>query len=200
MTKKERLLEVASRLFAQKGYSATSIDEIAKASALSKAAIYYHFSDKAALYEEILASHIERMATALEQNVAEHSSQIEQLECYIRSIAKAFSSSRDFCSLLMRALANGGEEMPMRPLQEMLRTFVVLQKILAHQDGALRCKEPMLLQMMILGTMSFFLQTNTLRKKVVTHIDPTLPTQPDYTIEDATKRLTEMIVASMGDL
>jgi AcrR family transcriptional regulator len=45
-------LAIAGRLFWQKGYLATSIDDIAKAAKMNKASIYYYFKNKAdVLYE-----------------------------------------------------------------------------------------------------------------------------------------------------
>ncbi|MDZ7813575.1 MAG: CerR family C-terminal domain-containing protein [Ideonella sp.] len=47
---RERLLQTALRLFAQRGFSATSTREIAQAGGANVAAIAYHFGDKAGLY------------------------------------------------------------------------------------------------------------------------------------------------------
>lgn len=47
---RDRILEEAARLFTEKGYEATSVQDIAQALALSKAALYHHFRSK----EEIL--------------------------------------------------------------------------------------------------------------------------------------------------
>lgn len=47
---RERLLMTALRLFAQRGFAATSTREIAQAAGANVAAIAYHFGDKAGLY------------------------------------------------------------------------------------------------------------------------------------------------------
>jgi AcrR family transcriptional regulator len=51
---KEVVLESAIREFAQKGYSGTSVQDILKATGLSKPTLYYHFQSKAGLYRAIL--------------------------------------------------------------------------------------------------------------------------------------------------
>jgi AcrR family transcriptional regulator len=43
---KERILAAALALFGERGYSSTSIDEIAAAAGLTKGALYYYFADK----------------------------------------------------------------------------------------------------------------------------------------------------------
>lgn len=53
---KEKILKAAINLFADKGFDATSVDEIAKNAGINKAMIYYYFSSK----EELLASIIRK--------------------------------------------------------------------------------------------------------------------------------------------
>jgi AcrR family transcriptional regulator len=51
----DEVLEAASRLFAERGIDATSMDAIAAASGVSKATIYKHWPDKHALCLEVLS-------------------------------------------------------------------------------------------------------------------------------------------------
>lgn len=51
---REKVLEVASSIFHQKGYNGTSIDEILKATGLSRSSLYDSFKDKHSLYLQAL--------------------------------------------------------------------------------------------------------------------------------------------------
>src|SRR5688572_23593597 len=51
---KEKVLDAASTIFHQKGYNGTSIDEILKATGLSRSSLYDSFKDKHNLYLESL--------------------------------------------------------------------------------------------------------------------------------------------------
>jgi AcrR family transcriptional regulator len=51
---KKKIINVAGRLFWQKGYQGTTIDDIAKAGKMNKATIYYYFKSKAILLFEIV--------------------------------------------------------------------------------------------------------------------------------------------------
>lgn len=51
---REKVLEVASHIFHQKGYNGTSIDEILKATGLSRSSLYDSFKDKHSLYLQAL--------------------------------------------------------------------------------------------------------------------------------------------------
>jgi AcrR family transcriptional regulator len=57
---RERLLEAAAKVFAERGYQAASIDEIAAAAGLSKGAVYWNFSSKDELFHALLEERIDR--------------------------------------------------------------------------------------------------------------------------------------------
>ena len=59
---RERILEVALALFADKGYEATSMREIAQRVGITKPALYYHFDSKADIVRAMLADTEERVA------------------------------------------------------------------------------------------------------------------------------------------
>jgi AcrR family transcriptional regulator len=52
---RQRILSIAGALFADKGYAATSLADIAERLGTSKAALYYHFRSKAAILDALLA-------------------------------------------------------------------------------------------------------------------------------------------------
>ncbi|GHE76110.1 helix-turn-helix domain-containing protein [Streptomyces lavendulocolor] len=56
------LLDSALRLFTEKGFAQTSLDEVATAARLTKGALYHHFASKRALFEEVLATVNDRIA------------------------------------------------------------------------------------------------------------------------------------------
>jgi AcrR family transcriptional regulator len=62
-----RILQVARAAFVDRGYAAVSMQELADAAGLTKAAIYYHFRDKQELFEAVVWAEMER----LHQGVAE---------------------------------------------------------------------------------------------------------------------------------
>jgi AcrR family transcriptional regulator len=52
---RERILEVAARLFSERGFAGTSTRDIADALGVTKAALYYHFASKDAILGELVA-------------------------------------------------------------------------------------------------------------------------------------------------
>ena len=62
---REAIMDAATELFAARGVTSTSIDDIAAAAGIAKGSIYYNFESKAGLVEEIMARNSELMAAAL---------------------------------------------------------------------------------------------------------------------------------------
>lgn len=63
-TTRERILRAALRLFAEHGYGATSMREIAEQLGITKAALYYHFDSKEDIVRALLAD-VERQVAEL---------------------------------------------------------------------------------------------------------------------------------------
>src|SRR5260370_42445640 len=66
--RREQLLDIARRLFAERGLDGTSIEEIAARADVSKPVVYEHFGGKEGLYAVVVDREVERflaMATRL---------------------------------------------------------------------------------------------------------------------------------------
>jgi AcrR family transcriptional regulator len=61
---KERILDIAEDLFAQQGFGATSVSEIAAQDGISSPGIYKHFSNKLDIYEQVCQRLFEPLAEA----------------------------------------------------------------------------------------------------------------------------------------
>lgn len=75
-----RILNVARAAFIERGFADVSMQEIASAAGLTKAAIYYHFSDKEALFESVLIDEIELMGAGIAARLNQDLPLRDQLE------------------------------------------------------------------------------------------------------------------------
>ncbi|ACL58290.1 TetR/AcrR family transcriptional regulator [Methylobacterium nodulans] len=64
--KRQTILHKSAELFAQFGYSGTSIAMIAEACGVSKALLYHYYHDKEAVLFDILSSHLEQLIEVVE--------------------------------------------------------------------------------------------------------------------------------------
>jgi TetR/AcrR family transcriptional regulator len=56
---KQSIIDCAAHLFAMKGFSRTSINEVAEAAGLSKAGVYHYFDSKSEILRAMLTEHLE---------------------------------------------------------------------------------------------------------------------------------------------
>jgi AcrR family transcriptional regulator len=61
----QRLIEVATRLFLERGFDATSLDAVAEAARVSKPTVYSRYGDKRGLFAEVLRREIARWLAPL---------------------------------------------------------------------------------------------------------------------------------------
>lgn len=87
-TTQENLIEIATQLFATKGFAAVSIRELTDAAHINVSAISYHFNGKEGLYQAVLKEQLSPILTALQLVKSKDSlSPIERLTFYADQIA-----------------------------------------------------------------------------------------------------------------
>jgi TetR/AcrR family acrAB operon transcriptional repressor len=82
------LLKTALSVFSAKGYSAATLDDVAKAAKVTRGAIYWHFKSKADLYNTLIEAVSARGAAVVQQAIAEGGTLIEILRrVFVRQCA-----------------------------------------------------------------------------------------------------------------
>jgi AcrR family transcriptional regulator len=78
--RRQQLFAVAMELFAQRGYRATTMDDIAEAAGVTKPLLYQHFSSKRALYLELVDSIAHNLLEAIGHAVMRADGPRQQVE------------------------------------------------------------------------------------------------------------------------
>lgn len=91
---RERILVEACALFVQHGYDGISMREIAEASSLSKAGIYYHFKDKEDLFLALMTDNLERVGHLVIEVRQNGGSKREQIENFARGLFDHLNSQQ----------------------------------------------------------------------------------------------------------
>ncbi|MCL2121174.1 MAG: TetR/AcrR family transcriptional regulator [Clostridiales bacterium] len=68
LSTKERILHTAVALFAEKGFTETTIRELAAAVGMNAASIYYHFPSKSSILDSILEDYVNNIANTFQQD------------------------------------------------------------------------------------------------------------------------------------
>ena len=86
---RDRILDVAERMFGERGFAATSLREITAEAGVNVASVNYHFGSKEALLTEVLERRLkpinERRLQLLDEAEAEAGNEPPQLEAVIRA-------------------------------------------------------------------------------------------------------------------
>lgn len=110
MSSKEKILDTAIVLFAQKGYSGLSMRHLAQAVEMSVAAIYHHFPDKNALYLEAVRFAFSYKEQVFTQVWESDCTAEEKLHKFIRSLIDVMHEDRDFHRLMQREILEADPE------------------------------------------------------------------------------------------
>lgn len=138
---KQHLLETAEQLFTEHGYQAVSIRDIAKASGVTNAALYYHFSSKETLFDEVLDYHADKLAQRMEQASAQVGDTRAKLKAILIEYANQVSERRSPLFSLRRKPDKTNHEQVKRQHGRMIqRLLAPLEDILqaATEQGELQ--------------------------------------------------------------
>jgi AcrR family transcriptional regulator len=114
---KQRILEIAGDLFARKGYTATTIADIAAELGTTTAALYYHFPSKQAILVGLMSGPVVSYSRLLDGLDSGHRAP----EILLGAIIDICADSRDLATIFDRdpaALAIIDEQLP-RPSSEL---------------------------------------------------------------------------------
>ena len=83
--RRQEIIDAAAEIFREKGYAATSIQDVADAVDILKGSLYYYIDSKDdLLFEVIQEAHIGALAN-LERSKEEHGSALEKLRAFVRN-------------------------------------------------------------------------------------------------------------------
>jgi AcrR family transcriptional regulator len=99
---REALLTRCLHLFAARGFSSTSVDDVATAAGVTKGAIYWHFSSKEEIFHAILDRIRDRWLAIVHEPVSAQPSPDAQIATLFDAYAELFRTSPDICLFLQQ--------------------------------------------------------------------------------------------------
>lgn len=99
--RREYLLNISERLFAEQGFFKTTMSQIAKESEFALATIYRFFKSKEDLYFTLIEEKMEMLINNVHEAVARVTSSIEKIKALIRAQMTFFENHPHFFKILM---------------------------------------------------------------------------------------------------
>jgi AcrR family transcriptional regulator len=92
---RDQILAQAAALFAQQGYTATSMNQVAAACSLSKAALYHYVRDKHALLALVAEGHVVRLQTVVDEVLADGLPPEARLRALIERFVREYANAQN---------------------------------------------------------------------------------------------------------
>jgi len=105
--RREQLIEVGRKLFADKGFEATTVEEIAAKASVSKPVVYEHFGGKEGLYAVVVDREIAALLNGITGALSADLSSRETLERAAMALLEYIETSTDGFRILVRDSPTG---------------------------------------------------------------------------------------------
>jgi TetR/AcrR family transcriptional regulator, cholesterol catabolism regulator len=153
----ETILQVANRLFAKQGYTATSVRQIAQETGIGKATIYHHFPDKQTIALALLKHNTVKMKEMLATVEAETEPR-RRIQTAVQASLSFLYESSDILQVVRREVP-GGRTKLQNEMASFFQTYIGLVAEALRQgqkQGIFRAMDPaeaaQVLMRMIQGT------------------------------------------------
>src|SRR3954451_662943 len=113
---RDHIVEAALALVAERGFTATSVDDIASAAGVAKGSVFYNFGSKSGLFEAIITEGVGRLSTALRE-AADGLEGRAALEALVTELLSQVRDHPDFAKLMVAETFRTG-----RSWQDSIRT------------------------------------------------------------------------------
>src|SRR5262245_51052496 len=105
-----RILEAAEARFARVGFAETRLEDVARDVGVKRAALFYHFRDKRALYDAVIEMLFGGLLARIQVILDRHGSAAERFESAVDAWVDALAARPSMARLLLREAAGLGPE------------------------------------------------------------------------------------------
>jgi len=98
---RDKILQAALQVFAEKGYHRAVVDDIVRASRTSKGAVYHHFPNKEALFLSLVDEFAAHLAEAIAAAISDSHGALGKVEAALRAGLETFARHRALARILL---------------------------------------------------------------------------------------------------
>lgn len=98
---KRKIFETSMKLFADKGYDATSIEEITATVGVAKGTLYYHFSSKEEIFNFLVEEGMKLLKNSIDIKISKSNTSIDKLRAVVLIQIKIISKYEDFMTIVL---------------------------------------------------------------------------------------------------
>ena len=128
--RKQKILEAATSIFAQKGFQDATISEIAKLSAISEASVYDYYNTKENLLFSIPQMHVKRLQKELEFHLKLIRGAMNKLHASLYMHLYFYNENPDFAAVLLLILKHNRRFIDTEAHQEIRKSLKIIDRII----------------------------------------------------------------------
>ena len=98
---KRKIFETSMKLFAEKGYDATSIEEITATVGVAKGTLYYHFSSKEEIFNFLIEEGVKLLQNSIDIKTAKLDNYIDKIKAIVLIQIKIVAKYEDIITILL---------------------------------------------------------------------------------------------------
>ena len=119
---KRKIFETSMKLFAEKGYDATSIEEITATVGVAKGTLYYHFTSKEEIFNFLVEEGIKLLQNSIDIKTEKLSNYIDKVKAIILIQIKIVVKYEDLIKILLSQF--WGNEPKNKKCQEQISEYI----------------------------------------------------------------------------
>ena len=151
----DTLLDAAVGLFNERGYEATSVDEVATRLGVTKSAIYHHVPSKVELLRLALDRALDALFAVTQETGATTGPAIDRLEYVVRGSVRVLAAELPFVTLLLRLRGNTEiERTALQRRREFDRVVTGLVRAAEHEGDVRTDVDPAVISRLLFGTVN----------------------------------------------
>lgn len=134
-----RILEAAARVFAEKGYHETRMDDIVAAADASKGSLYFHFLNKEEIFFGLIETFIGLLESRLNETLSSEQHGMEQMDAALTTSLRLFMQYRAMAKIVLVQAVGLGAAFEQRRRTINDRFVAIIQKRIEKgiADGSL---------------------------------------------------------------
>ena len=110
---KRKIFETSMKLFAEKGYDATSIEEITATVGVAKGTLYYHFSSKEEIFQFLVEEGVKLLKNSIAIKTDKLTNSIDKIKAIILIEIKVLVKYESFMTIILSEIWGTGQRSKM---------------------------------------------------------------------------------------
>ncbi len=123
---KRKIFEASMKLFAEKGYDSTSVEEITATVGVAKGTLYYHFSSKEEIFNFLVEEGMKLLQNSIEIKTSTKTNSIDKLKAVILIELKVLKKYENIISIILSQI--WGNEPRHKVCKELVGRYIEVVK------------------------------------------------------------------------